>query len=245
MKTKLFITVFALINMFTLQVNSQEKKPEKCSQKLIGTVYLNASQTRVKNALVRLKDENEKVLKTFQTKENAEYYYKLKCNKKYKIEALSKGYKISERVLKTASNDKEIIKKDLFLTLKLAKGDTKDFLYVGTVDFEYNKWELQKRFTYELDKAVQLMRANKKLVINFESHTDSRAPKDFNMELSEKRIEVLNEYMGFKGIFRKRFSGEAFGETKPINKCVKGVKCSDEEYLINRRTLFTLKEKKG
>jgi outer membrane protein OmpA-like peptidoglycan-associated protein len=88
------------------------------------------------------------------------------------------------------------------------------------------------------------MKENKDLVIHFESHTDSRAPADFNMELSEHRIEVLKEYIGFKGIFRKRFSGEAFGETKPINKCVKGVQCTEEEYLANRRTIFTLKEKK-
>jgi len=222
----------------------EEVKEVGCSQKLIGAVFLNASQKRISNALVKLKDDNEKVIEEFKTTGNAKFHFKLKCNKKYKIEASKKGYKTSERLMITNAVPKVIAKKNLFVTKVLPEGENKEFLFVGTVDFDYNEWKLQKRFMYELDKAIRLMKENENLVIHFESHTDSRAPKDFNMELSEHRIEVLKEYVGFKGIFRKRFSGEAFGETKPINKCVKGVQCAEEEYLANRRTVFTLKEKK-
>ncbi len=219
-------------------------KKGECSQKLIGTVYKIATQKRIANALVKLKDDNEKVVKEFSTTENAKFNFQLKCGKKYKIESSKNGYKTSERLIITNAVDKVIIKKNLFLTTKLPKGKKQEFLYVGTVDFDYNEWVLQKRFMYELDKAIRLMKENKNLYIEFESHTDSRAPADFNMELSEKRIEVLNEYIGFQGIFRKRFSGKAYGETKPINRCVKGVECTEEEYLANRRTIFVLKEKK-
>ena len=223
---------------------AKEVKEEGCSQKLIGTVYLNATQKRMANSLVKLKDENGKVIAKFQTKEDAKYHFKLDCSKKYKIEASKEGFKTSERIIITNGQDKTIYKKNLFLTEKLLKGKNKEYLYIGTVDFDYNEWKLLPRYTYELDKAVILMKANKNLIIHFESHTDSRAPADFNMDLSNNRIEVLKEYIGFKGIFRKRFSGESFGETKPINRCVKGVVCTDEEYLENRRTTFVLKEKK-
>ena len=236
-----------LFNKKEVKVKDKKVTKEKineCSQKLIGTVFLIASQKRIGNAVVKLKDENNKVIGDFKTDESAKYNFALKCDKKYKLEASQEGYKTSERIIISNNQDKIISKKNLFLTKTLPKGKRKDFLYVGTVDFEYNKWDLQKRFSYELDKAVMLMKDNPKLIIHFESHTDSRAPADFNMDLSRKRIEVLKEYIGFKGIFRKRFSGEAFGETKPINKCVKGVICSDEEYLENRRTIFILKEKK-
>ena len=115
----------------------------------------------------------------------------------------------------------------------------------GRIDFDYNKWKLEKTYTYELDKAAVMMNKNKKLVIYFDSHTDSRAGTEFNMNLSEKRIEVLTEYLGFKNIFRRRIIGRAHGESKPLNKCVKGVKCTDEEYLENRRTTFVVKIKKS
>lgn len=221
-----------------------EPKSTECSQKLIGVVFLNATQKRIGNALIKLKDDNEKVIKTFQTKDDAKFNFALKCGEKYKIEVSKDGYKTSERLIITNKSDKVIFKKNLFVTQKAKKGEKKEFLFVGTVDFEYNESKLQKRFMYELDKAIRLMKQNDKLVIHFESHTDSRAPTDFNMDLSEQRIEVLKEYIGFNEIYRKRYSGEAFGETKPINRCVKGVTCSEEEYLANRRTTFVLKEKK-
>jgi outer membrane protein OmpA-like peptidoglycan-associated protein len=236
--------IYMLKEKIKEEVVEEVKKEKGCSQKLIGVVFLNASQKRIANALVKLKDSNEKVIEEFKTTENAKFHFKLKCNKKYKIEASKKGYKTSERIMITNAVPDVIAKKNLFITKKLPKGENKEFLFVGTVDFDYNEWKLQRRFMYELDKAIRLMKENEDLVIHFESHTDSRAPADFNMELSEHRIEVLKEYIGFKGIFRKRFSGEAFGETKPINKCVKGVQCTEEEYLANRRTIFTLKEKK-
>lgn len=225
------------------EVIVKEKKKE-CSQKIIGTVYINATQKRVENALVKLKDDNEKVIETFQTEENAKFYFRLDCATKYKIEASKEGFKTSERIMLTNKHENLIAKKNLFLTETAKKGEKKEFLYVGSVDFDYNEWKLKERYRYELDKAIRIMKANPKLTIHFESHTDSRAPADFNMELSEKRIDILKEHIGFSGIFRKRFSGEAFGETKPINRCVKGVECKEEEHLANRRTIFVLKEKK-
>ncbi len=225
-------------------VVKKEVKKEECSQKLIGTVFLNATQKRISSVLVKLKNDDNKVVEKFKTDESGKFNFELKCSKKYKLEASRKGYKTSERLMITNSEDKIVFKKNLFVTKALPKGMKESFSYVGTVDFEYNEWDLLPRYTYELDKAVMVMKDNPKLTIYFESHTDSRAPTDFNMELSEKRIEVLKEYVGFKGIFRKRFSGKAFGETKPINKCVKGIICTDEEYLENRRTTFILKEKK-
>lgn len=226
-----------------IQVDVVEVK-SGCSQKLIGVVFLNATQTRIGKALVKLKNEDNKVVEVVKTNHNAKYIFNVKCNKKYKIEASRKGYETSERIMITNADNKAFAKKNIFLNEKVKEGKKQEYLYVGTVDFDYNKWDLQKHYTYELDKAVQLMKENKKLVIHFESHTDSRAPVEFNLDLSDKRIEVLKEYIGFQGIFRKRFSGESFGERKPINRCVKGVQCSDAEYLANRRTIFYLKEAK-
>lgn len=220
------------------------KQKEKCTQKVIGTVYLNATQRRVSGVLVKLSNkQSNKTLKTFQTTKTGKYNFELKCGVDYKIEASKVGYQNINRTIKTTNKAKAIIKKNIFLSPKLKKGEKRKYLFIGSVDFEYNEWKLLPRFSYELDKAVLAMNKNPKLVIHFESHTDSRAPSDFNMELSEKRIEVLKEYLGFKGIFRRRVTGTAYGETKPVNKCVKGVVCTDEEYLENRRTTFILKEK--
>ncbi len=227
------------------EIQEEMKKEKGCNQRLLGTVYLNASEKVIQNALVKLKDETEKVIDTYQTNLNGKFIFKVKCNRTYKIIGSKENYKTSERLMVTNGQDGIIARKNVFLTTKAPKdGPKKRKEYIGRVDFEYNKTNLLPRYRYQLDKAIQMMNKNKKLNIYFESHTDSRAPTDFNMELSKARIEVLKEYIGFKGIFRKRFSGKAFGETKPLNRCVKGVQCTEEEYLLNRRTTFVLREGK-
>jgi outer membrane protein OmpA-like peptidoglycan-associated protein len=35
---------------------------------------------------------------------------------------------------------------------------------------------------------------------------------------------------------------KGYGETKPVNKCVDGVPCTDDEYQANRRTEFKVIE---
>lgn len=233
----LFLTILSIF-----QVNAQKKKKKICSQKVIGRVYLNATQKVVPNTVVQLLDKENNVLNTFKTDSKAKYFFELKCNSEYIIKVSSSKYNTTERTFITEKEDNKSIKKNLFLNKKLKEGEVRDYLYKGTIDFDYSEWKLTPVYTYELDKAISIMKDNPKLVIHFESHTDSRAPADFNMDLSEKRVAVLMEYMGFNKIFRKRITGQAYGESKPINKCVKGVQCTDEEYLENRRTSFTLKE---
>lgn len=221
------------------------KKKKGCNQKLLGTVYLNASQKVISHAVVNLKDETEKIIATFKTNESGRFVFEVKCGRSYKLIGTRQKYKTSERLMVTNAQDGIIARKNIFLTTEKAEGEGKKKReYIGRVDFEYNKTNLLRRYRYQLDKAILKMKKNPKLIIHFESHTDSRAPTDFNKELSEARIEVLKEYIGFKGIFRKRFSGEAYGETKPLNKCKKGFECTEEEHLLNRRTTFVLIEKK-
>jgi len=220
----------------------ENKKDKTCSQELIGTVYLNATQEVIPFAIITLKDDNGNVVKTFATKKDAKFKFNVKCGTSYKIEATKLGHKTSERIMVTNGQNGVIGSKNIFLTKKVEVASSKEKKdFIGKVGFEYNKTNLEKRYTYELDKAIIKMKKNKKITIHFESHTDSRAETDFNMELSVERIRVLKEYLGFNGIYRKRITGDAFGETKPLNRCTKEVECTESEYLLNRRTTFVLK----
>ncbi len=229
------------------EVEEEEEEPavsdQDCMQQLKGTVYLNATQKIIPVALISLKNENEEIVQKMTTDESGKFGFSLKCSTSYKVEASKQGYKTSEQIMVTNSKNGILARKNIFLTTKKEVLAQVEKMRVGTVGFDYNEIILQKRYMYQLDKAIIMMKDNPKLLIHFESHTDSRAETDFNMQLSVERIEVLKEYIGFKGIFRKRFSGTAFGETKPINRCTKEVECTEREYLINRRTTFVLTEK--
>ena len=79
------------------------------------------------------------------------------------------------------------------------------------------------------------------MVIRLESHTDSRAPDQYNVVLSNNRAKSTNDYIVANGIAQERITKyEGFGETQLVNKCTNDVKCSEEEHQLNRRTEFII-----
>ena len=58
------------------------------------------------------------------------------------------------------------------------------------------------------------------------------------MKLSTARANSVVEYLAGKGIVNSRMRAAGYGESVPVNKCVDGVKCSEDEYQQNRRTEF-------
>ena len=106
--------------------------------------------------------------------------------------------------------------------------------------FDLDKATLTKESLLELDKVVKLMKEFDKINIEVDSHTDSRGLKSYNLDLSSKRaVEVIN-YLINKGINKERLIARGFGESRPINKCIDSVKCSELEYEQNRRTEFVI-----
>ncbi len=91
-----------------------------------------------------------------------------------------------------------------------------------------------------LNKAVEAMKKNPKLLLEVQSHTDATAGDEYNMELSQKRANTVVEYIVANGIDKKRLVAKGFGETQLSNRCANNVDCSNEEHKQNRRTVFKL-----
>ena len=67
---------------------------------------------------------------------------------------------------------------------------------------------------------------------------DSRGKNEENMKLSQKRSEAVMSYFVNNKIEQTRIKPVGMGETIPLNTCTDGVKCTEEEYKMNRRTEF-------
>ena len=76
------------------------------------------------------------------------------------------------------------------------------------------------------------------MVIELGSHTDSRGSAAYNEKLSDKRAKASAAYIKERISNPERIYGKGYGESKILNNCVDGVKCSDEEHEENRRTEF-------
>ncbi|MCY1375366.1 Outer membrane porin F [compost metagenome] len=81
------------------------------------------------------------------------------------------------------------------------------------------------------------MRQYPNMKIELRSHTDSRSSKEFNQTLSDNRAKSTAEYLFKRGISRSRvLDYKGFGESQLVNGCADGVKCSEAEHQLNRRT---------
>ena len=105
--------------------------------------------------------------------------------------------------------------------------------------FDLDKSFIRPDAAEVLDVVVGIMNKYPGMVIRLESHTDSRANDDYNIALSNRRAKSTYEYIISQGIDPSRITKyEGKGETELVNKCSNGVKCSEEEHQMNRRTEF-------
>ena len=98
-----------------------------------------------------------------------------------------------------------------------------------------------EKFETELLVVIELLKQRPNWMIDISSYTDSRGSADFNKSLSKNRAEFLRDYFVFYGVNKNQVDVHGYGEQFPINHCIDGVVCSDEEYKRNRRTTMHLK----
>ncbi|MCV9934635.1 OmpA family protein [Flavobacterium sp. LS1R47] len=146
--------------------------------------------------------------------------------------------------------EKRVISPDLYNEMEvnvankrvvLKEGDdlTKT-LELEPIYFDYEGSQIRESSKVELDKIVELLLARPNISLRVNSHTDSRGRDEFNLHLSKQRAAATVEYIVKAGVAKERVTGEGFGETRLINKCTNGVKCSEKEHELNRRSEFII-----
>jgi outer membrane protein OmpA-like peptidoglycan-associated protein len=113
-------------------------------------------------------------------------------------------------------------------------------LQLNPIYFDYEGFKIRESSKVELDKIVELLKERPNISLQVNSHTDSRGRDEFNLRLSKHRAAATVEYIVKAGIEKERVTGEGFGETMLINHCINGVKCSEKEHELNRRSEFII-----
>ncbi len=107
---------------------------------------------------------------------------------------------------------------------------------IPNIYYDLGKWNIKPDAAKELDKLVTLLNENPTIEIELSSHTDSRGNAAQNLSLSQKRADAAVEYILSKGISPTRLTSKGYGDSMIKNHCAKGVKCSEAEHAVNRRT---------
>lgn len=108
-------------------------------------------------------------------------------------------------------------------------------LEIRNIYFAYGKADIQPESMEVLDRIVQYMTENPEVRFELSAHTDSRGSDPVNMKLSIARASSAFNYLVEKGVSKDRLVPKGYGESRPVNKCTNGAKCSEEDFQMNRR----------
>ncbi len=186
------------------------------------------------NAKVAILDDKKNVIATETSNDKGEVNFRVECDKPYSIQASKDGFEgnvfpVAKSKGPTAKVDAALQPIDVIVT--------PTEIILKPIYFEFDKSNITQEGSFELDKLVQVMKNNDKLVIYAKSHTDRRGSDDYNMTLSERRAQATVQYVISKGISAERISGKGFGESEPKVACDK---CTEEEHSQNRRSEFLI-----
>ncbi len=216
----------------------------ECVQEITGTVRDKISNKVLVGATIKVIDENnEEILSTI-TDSEGKYTLSLDCNQGNFVRALTQGYVPAEEYLQKSDAKPKIV--DFYLerdTITAGFGDDlAKLLQLSTIYFDFDKYNIRSDSEVEVEKVIAAMEKYPSLKIKVNAHTDSRGKDSYNLWLSQKRAESTVNYMIANGIAAERLQGEGFGETKLVNQCANGIKCSKEDHELNRRSEFIIME---
>jgi len=211
-----------------------------CLQEIYGVVRDKNNGALLPGTLVSLYKGNDKVESVI-VGSNAVFNFMVDCNTDYKVLGDKERYKEDSKVLTTS--DEDALK--LPLELYLAQEDFvtlrgKLMINIKPIYFDLDKSNIREDAEIQLKRVFEIMNKYPSLVIQIGSHTDSRAPDQYNWILSNKRAISTMNWIIEKGIDKRRIFGNGYGETQLVNRCSNGVKCSEAEHQLNRRTEFVI-----
>jgi outer membrane protein OmpA-like peptidoglycan-associated protein len=167
----------------------------------------------------------------------------IECNAKYHIKTEKGDYKTIEIPLIIGDESgKTFIPMLLDKIVKEMKlgDDLAVVLKLKTILFDLNKSNIRPDAVVELSKILHVMQQNPNMKIDVRSHTDSRNSTDYNKKLSDRRAKSTMAWLVKQGINKTRVTAKGYGELQLLNKCADGVKCTETEHQVNRRSEFII-----
>jgi outer membrane protein OmpA-like peptidoglycan-associated protein len=179
------------------------------------------------------------------TGDGGNFSFRLQGNEEFEVLIEKEGY-FSQSIAVNTIGMKQGV-----LDLNVARDLALEAIELGKpVPFRYIRWaqtgtQLDPQAKAELDALAERLTVNPELVIELAVHSDARGDAEEQRKLSQKRADALSAYLQTRGIAKERLQPKGYGSTRPLNHCVPGVQCSEEEHAVNRRNEYIVISAKG
>jgi peptidoglycan-associated lipoprotein len=220
-----------------------------------GLVKDEKTGTAITSSLVQLIASDGSNLQA-ETGTGGDFKFALKADVDYIFLASKRGYLNGKEKETTKGQEKS---REFMVTILLTPIDRP--IELPNILYDFGKWDLRPESMVSLDKLVETLFDNPNVTIELMSHTDSRDTEEYNQDLSQKRAQIVVQYLIDKGIEPERLSPRGYGESSPKvvdaiiaaqNSFLKAGTALSEQYIntlandeqkeiahqINRRTEF-------
>jgi peptidoglycan-associated lipoprotein len=147
-----------------------------------------------------------------ETGTEGDFNFVLKSDVDYIFLASKRGYLNGKEKETTKGQEKS---REFMVTIQLTAIDKP--IELPNILYDFGKWDLRPESMVSLDKLIETLSDNPNITIELMSHTDSRDTEEYNQNLSQKRAQVVVQYLIDKGIEPERLSAKGYGESTPKN----------------------------
>jgi peptidoglycan-associated lipoprotein len=145
-----------------------------------------------------------------ETGAGGDFKFALKADVDYIFLASKQGYLNGKEKETTKGQEKS---REFMVTILLTAIDRP--IELPNILYDFGKWDLRPESMVSLDKLVETLFDNPNVTIELMSHTDSRDTEEYNQDLSQRRAQVVVQYLIDKGIEPERLSARGYGESTP------------------------------
>lgn len=172
------------------------------------------------------------------TNESGDFGFRIQGNEEFEIHFDKEGYFGRSFPLSTVGMDQGILDLNQLHDLSFERIDIGRGIPLKNVVWNTGKPKLNAAAKADLDLLVERLIVNPTLQIELAVHSDAQGNEAENLRQTEKQAEMLKEYLRTKGVPAEQLTSKGYGSSQPMNHCVQGVECSDEEHAANRRSEY-------
>lgn len=224
-------TTFTVPNSNEKDITTKIILDEKPKMEMVGTLVYQGKP--VINAFVDV-IQGTKVVAKVKTNEAGEYKIPVFDNEEYNVVINKDGLFTLDTIIKmrrTGSLEDTVVRMNQMAMkeIKLNEDVTLNSIY-----FEYKSFVINKESQLSLDKLYEFLLLNPRAIVEINSHTDARGEENYNLLLSNKRVESVKKYLVGKGMTRSKVVTKGYGESKLVIQNA----TTEAEHKKNRRTQF-------
>ncbi len=197
------------------------------------------------DTFIELLDQDNNLIARNTTEGDGKFLFKVEPERSYFLTGTKAQYFTAREAFntlgKTVSKDTLTEPEtDVFFDIKLTLDQIvlDKAIVLDNIYYDLDKANIRADAAAELNKLVRILADNPEIKIELSSHTDSRAPDDYNLSLSQRRADSAVAYIVSQGIEKNRIRARGYGETQLRIADAQ----TEEEHQVNRRTEFKVYE---